>query len=305
MRFPSADGIAKAVGSIDPVFLNTPLRRSDAIDRLSGVNILFKDETDNPIRSFKGRGACTFVAGVNADRLVCGSAGNFGQGLAWAARATGTRLTVFAAETAVPGKVTAMRRLGAEVLLMGRDFDEAKEAAKAHAANIGVVYVEDGREVAIAEGAGTMALEIMRDGRDFDAVLVPLGNGALASGVGTWVRHSAPGTQVVAVAASGAAAMAHAVLNDRPPHDLGLSTIADGIAVRIPIPYAVDCVRAVTDRVLLVDDDRIRAAMALLREHLGIVVEPAGAAAFAAVLADPASWRGRRIAISLAGGNVE
>jgi len=306
MPYPTATAIAATRDMIDPVFLDTPMRRSAALDRSIGARVQFKDETATPIRSFKGRGACAFVAGlVRADHLVCGSAGNFGQGLAWAARRRALPLTVFAATGAAACKVAAMRGLGADVRLAGHDYDAAKQAAEAHARSTGRIYVEDGAARAIAEGAGSIGVELSRNADAFDHILLPLGNGALVSGVGAWFRHAAPGVRIVAVAAAGAPAMAEAVLTGVPAPGARADTIADGIAVRVPIPYAVECVRRVVDDVVLVDDHAIRAAMTLIAEHLGLVVEPAGAAGLAALIAQPDRWRGQKVMVPLCGGNVD
>ncbi|WP_052216281.1 threonine ammonia-lyase [Sphingomonas sp. ERG5] len=310
MEHPTSAGIIAALDTIDRVFLSTPLRRSPALDAVLGATLILKDETANPIRSFKGRGTSHFAARLAqearpAGGLVCGSAGNFGQGLAWAAGRHDLALTVYAAINAVTTKIDAMRRLGADVRLAGKDFDAAKEAAQACAQREGRLLVEDGADRWIAEGAGTLALEVTRNAGPIDAIIVPLGNGALASGVGTWIKHATPQTRVVAVAATGAPAMADAVLGRVSTGTHRADTIADGIAVRVPIPYAVDCVRAVVDDIVFVDDDAIRQAMDLLREHLDLIVEPAGAAGLAALIADPTRWRGQRVAVPLCGGNVD
>jgi threonine dehydratase len=306
MQYPSAAAIATVRDTIDPAFLDTPLRRAASLDRAIGVAVQFKDETATPIRSFKGRGACAFVAGLaRPDHLVCGSAGNFGQGLAWAARRRAMPLTVFAATGAAACKVAAMRDLGAEVVLAGHDYDAAKAMAEEHARRTGRLYVEDGAACSIAEGAGSIGVELSRDADAFDHILLPLGNGALVSGVGAWLRHAAPQVRIVAVAAAGAPAMAEAVLTGNPAAGARADTIADGIAVRVPIPYAVECVRRVVDDVVLADDHAIRTAMALISEHLGLVVEPAGAAGLAALIAEPGRWRGQKVMVPLCGGNVD
>ena len=307
MRYPDPGGIQAALDRIDPAFRGSPIRQSAALDRLFGAELWFKDETANPIRSFKGRGACNFMAGLLGDErpLVCGSAGNFGQGLAWAARLHGRRLTVFAAETAVRRKIQAMRDLGADVRLHGADFDAAKAEAIRFAEREGHRLVVDGDEVSIAEGAGTIALEAMEAVPGIDMVLAPLGNGALASGIGTWVRHAAPAARMLAVVAAGAPVMAHAIRGLPVTGREAADTVADGIAVRVPIPYAVDSLRRVLDGTIMVPDAAILRATDLLRDHLGLVVEPAGAAGLAALLSDPAAWGGRRILIPLCGGNVD
>lgn len=297
--------IAAAVDRIDPVFLKTPLRRSAEIDRRFGGQFLFKDETANPIRCFKGRGASNFVAGLAGQAgLVCASAGNFGQGMAWAARRRGFPITVFASVNAVVSKVEAMRRLGGTVILEGEDFDAAKAAAAAYAAAEALVFVEDGAHAAIAEGAGTLALEAIEEAGPIDALVMPLGNGALAAGVGAWAKHRRAETEVTGVCAEGAPAMGLSVRGGRIVTTASADTIADGIAVREPVPSAVDAVRAVMDDVVMVGDEDLRRAMAMLHDWLGLVVEPAGAAGLAAVIASPDRWRGRRTLIPLCGGNV-
>src|SRR5918992_5605205 len=154
--------IEEASRCIDPVFLGSPQYEAEALGDELGLRLVSKVETQNPIRSFKGRGTDYLLhrLGGEEGRLVCASAGNFGQGLAYAARKRGVPLTVFAAQSANPAKVESMRRLGAEVRLEGDDFDEAKAAARALAGPEGWRFVEDGREAEIAEGAGTIALEL-------------------------------------------------------------------------------------------------------------------------------------------------
>ncbi len=203
---PSAARIADACASIDPVFTGTPIVRQEAAEAILGCRLVAKVETLNPIRSFKGRGTSWFVHGVAThERLVTASAGNFGQGLAYAARARGMKVVVFAATTANPLKIEAMRRLGADVRLEGHDFDAAKAAARRYADGEGARLVVDGDDPAIAEGAGTIAAELTRAGAAPEIILVPLGNGALATGVGAWMKAESPRTRVVAVVAEKAA----------------------------------------------------------------------------------------------------
>jgi threonine dehydratase len=290
---------------IDPVFLRSPMLRGTALDRVVDADVVLKVETLNPIRSFKGRGTELLAAGlVDRPPLVCASAGNFGQGLARAARRRELPVIVFAAERANPLKVAAMRALGAEVRLEGADFDAAKEAARRYAERSGARYVEDGALPEIAEGAGTIALEITEAGVSPDVMLVPLGNGALVTGIGTWLRHAAPATRVVGVVAEGAPSMRLSFEQNRPVPTPAARTIADGIAVREPVPYALETMRGVVDQVVTVTDAEIVRAMRLVHEHLGVVVEPAGAAGLAALLAHPEDWRGALVATPLCGGNV-
>ncbi|AWM86031.1 threonine dehydratase [Microvirga sp. 17 mud 1-3] len=298
--------IAEARHQIPPVFRGSALRTSPDLDRHLGLSLWLKDETDNPIRSFKGRGTSLFVARdlSEGSTLVAASAGNFGQGLAYAAVRAGHRVIVFAAETASPLKIEAMRRLGAEVILHGPDLDAAKAEARAFAADKDFRFVEDGAEPAIAEGAGTIALEITEALPPLDAIFVPLGNGALATGMGSWLRHRSPQTRIVAVAAMGAPCMAHSFAASQPLETLSVNTIADGIAVRVPVPFAVTSMRDTVDEVVLVSDELILEAMRLVRRHLGRVVEPAGVAGLAGLIQKQQDYAGSRVASVLCGANL-
>lgn len=302
----SLQRIARAAREIDPVFRQSPQFRPESLGEALGVALTVKVETVNPIRSFKGRGADFFIRelGDASIPLVCASAGNFGQGLAYAARRVGQRLDVFASEVANPLKVERMRSFGATVRQVGRDFDAAKAAAKAYAAAQGAMYVEDGREVSISEGAGSIAVELTASPEPFDAVVVPLGNGALLGGVATWLRAHAPSARIVGVCASGAPSMEQSWRQHAVIETATADTIADGIAVRVPIAEAVDDLQGTVDDIVLVDDTITLEAMRLLFTHLGIVVEPAGAVGVAAIMADRARYAGQRVATILCGGNL-
>jgi threonine dehydratase len=302
----SVAGIEAAARSIDPVFLNTPQFESEPLSNELGMRLVLKVETVNPIRCFKGRGADWFVSRLppSSSRLVCASAGNFGQGLAYAARKRAFPLLVFAAETANPLKIWRMRQLGAEVRLFGHDFDAAKQEARRVAEETGAHFVEDGREPAVTEGAGTIAVELCRWPSRFDFALVPLGNGALLGGIAHWLKAHSPDTRVVGVCASGAPAMALSLRQHGLQSTDSVSTIADGIAVRVPVPEALVDLDGVVDEVLLVEDEALIQAMRLIFEHHGLIVEPAGVAGLAAAIAYRERFRDACVATPLCGGNV-
>ncbi|MUL40017.1 pyridoxal-phosphate dependent enzyme [Streptomonospora sp. PA3] len=279
----SLERIEAASREVDPVFCNTPQIFDDSLSRELGRETLLKVETLNPIRSFKGRGA-DYLLHATAERraLVCASAGNFGQALAYAGRGRGLPVHVFAAETANPLKIARMRELGARVVIGGADFDEAKQAAADYArGREDCVYVEDGRQPQIAEGAGTIGVEIAP--LELDAVVLPVGNGALISGVGRWLKERSSRTRVIGVCPAGAPAMAHSWRSGMPVSTERVETAADGLAVRVPVPEAVEWMRAVVDDVVLVDDKELFAALRLLRDTVGLVVEPSAAAGVAAI----------------------
>ena len=282
----SLEAIERAARDIDPVFRNTAQFEADALGRRLGARLVLKVETVNPIRSFKGRGTDFYLrtAAPGRQQLVTASAGNFGQGLAFAARSRGIALDVYAAESANPRKVARMRELGATVHLAGRDFDDAKAHAREHALREGATFVEDGREPAITEGAGSIAVELCTWPEPIDVAVIPLGNGALLGGMGTWIRHMSPQTRIVAVCAAGAPAMRDSLRAGRAIESKSVNTIADGIAVRVPVPESLDYLPPLIDEIVLVSDESIRQAMAFLTEETGLIGEPAGVAGIAALI---------------------
>lgn len=300
----SLDRIREAAEVIDPVFLDSPQFVAESLGRDLGLRLLVKVETLNPIRSFKGRGTEFFTASLEGKpHLTCATAGNFGQGMAWSARKRGMPITIFTGTTANPLKVARMRALGAEVRQIGRDVEESHEAAREFAAAEGARLVEDGREPAIAEGAGTIGMELLRWPEPVEAVVVPLGDGALLAGMARWMKAHSPRTQMVGVCARGAPAMERSWRSGRAAETSDCDTIADGIAVRSPWPEAVADLTGVVDDVVLVEDSQIVAAIRLAHAELGVVLEPAGAAALAAVLTYPERFRGRLASVVLSGGN--
>ena len=298
--------IEEAARAIDPVFLRSPQYRAEALDEALGCRLVVKVETANPIRSFKGRGADWLVRSSVGpeERLVCASAGNFGQAMAYACRARGIALTVFASVHASPLKVARMRALGADVRQEGDDFDAAKAVAGAHAAASGARMVVDSLDVATAEGAGTIGLELLAWPEPLDAIVVPLGNGAMLAGIARYVKDHAPTTRIVAVCAERAPAMARSFDEGRIVETATADTIADGIAVRVPVPEAVADMAGVVDEVLLVSEDALVEAMRLAHRGLGLVLEPAGATGLAAIQAAPGRFAGQLVATVLCGSNL-
>jgi threonine dehydratase len=291
------DAIRAVHATIHPAFTHSPQYVHDGLSARLGVPLIVKVETVNPIRSFKGRGTWVVIdalvreAALRDDRpVVCASAGNFGQGIAFAAGRAGVRSVVFAATTANPGKIARMRALGADVHEVGEDFDAAVAAAREHAAATGAVMLVDGDDARIAAGAATMAVELT-DAAEAGAlpspavVSVPVGNGALINGIGSWMRAAAPDCRVVGVQAEGAPAM---TLSWRAGHAVDtaqVTTYADGIAARVSIPFAVELMAGRVDDMVLVSEAALHEAQAELTSALGITVEGAAAASWAALLA--------------------
>jgi threonine dehydratase len=288
-----------AHAAIDPAFTNSPQYVHGGLSRRLGVPVIVKVETVNPIRSFKGRGTWVVVHGlagegrITRDRPVaCVSAGNFGQGIAYAARALGVPAIVFVSRNANPRKVERMRALGADVVSVGETFDHARAASEEYSREHPVELVVDGGDQRIACGAGTLALEVT----DAAAIgrlpapataIIPVGNGALINGVASWLRATLAACRVIGVQAEAAPAMAQSFYAGRPIDTYTADTYADGIAARVAIPSAVALMAGRVDEMRLVSESALREAQSELTQELGITVEGAAAATWAGALAGP------------------
>lgn len=310
----SAEAIRSAHRRIPSAFRDSPQFVCEPLSEAVGVPVVVKLETPNPIGSFKGRGTWLAVAELLAagrvgerQGLVVASAGNFGQGVAYAGRAMRVPVVVFAATTANPVKIAAMRRLGADVRTVGEDFDAARIAAADHATTSGWHLLVDGEDPWISIGAGTIALEVT-DGvanGDLPALerfYVPVGNGALIAGIGTWLRAAAPETRIIGVQASAAPAMTLSWRARRPIETPRADTIADGIAARVPVPEALALMIEVVDEMLLVDEEQIVAATRELSAAMPSTIEPAAGAGWAAIRA--VAGQHGPIGLLVTGGNV-
>jgi threonine dehydratase len=295
---------AAAIRALHPtiprVFRDTPQFVHDGLSARAGSAVVVKVETVNPIGAFKGRGTWTGLAELirrgeaAADRpVIAASTGNFGQGIAYAARAAGVPAIVYADERANPLKLDRIRSFGATVVQVGRDFDEARDACEAHARRDGLTFLLDGDEPAIAAGAGTLAVELT-DGVERGELpalanaYIPVGNGALIIGVGSWLRAAAPGCRIVGVQSDAAPSMVLSWRAGRPIETPTAATAAEGIAAtRVPVPRAVALLDGRVDEMVLVEEAALDDARRLLQRSLGITAEHSAAASWLGLLADP------------------
>jgi threonine dehydratase len=298
---------------IDPIFLDTPLYRCEALEPDLGCTVSIKLETANPVRSFKARGT-EVVASLLADNgsraVVCASAGNLGQALAWSGRSRGLDVTVVASRFAPAAKLDRIRALDARLELVDGDFDMARERAAAVARYDGIRLVEDSLDIETCEGAATIGLELAgaelaSTGPSFDAVLIALGGGALATGVGHVVKALAPEVEVICIQPLGAPAMTRSWRQRRVVTTDSTSTIADGVAGRRPIQAVLDDLLLVADDAVLVQEASIIAGMRMLLDHAGLVVEPSAALGIAAILEDRDRFSGRHVVTIVCGSNVD
>lgn len=305
VRRVSLQRIEHAARVIDPVFLHSPQLVCETLGNALGVCMALKIETLNPIRSFKGRGADLLVSGAAAGvPLMCASAGNFGQAMAYACRRHGLPLTVYASTQASSLKVERMRALGAAVIQHGLDFDDAKAHARGVAQASGIRFVEDSLDIETVEGAGTIGLEWLALPEPLDTLLVPLGNGAMFNGIASVMKARKPATRMIAVQAAEAPAMIRSWRAGRVIQHAQARTIADGVAVRCPVPQALDDMRGLVDDAILVREQTIIDAMRLIHRHAGVVAEPSGALGVAAVLEQPHAFQNQRVGTIICGGNL-
>jgi threonine dehydratase len=302
------DRVRAARRVIDPIFLDTPLYRCDALGRELGCAVSIKLETANPVRSFKARGTelvTSMLSEQGRAAAVCASAGNLGWALGWSGRRRGLDVTVVASRWAPAAKLDRIRELGTSLELVDGDFEMARERAASIARRNGVRLVEDSLDIETCEGAATIGLELAGRTPTVDAVLIALGGGAMATGVGYVLKSLAPEVEVICVQPVGAPAMTRSWHQRRVVTTESTDTIADGVAGRYPIPAVLDDLLAVADDALLVHEASIIAGMRMLLERAGLVVEPSAALGVAAILENPDRFAGRHVATIICGGNVD
>jgi threonine dehydratase len=277
----------------------TPVSTSETLSRLARRPVSLKAENLQRTGSFKIRGAVNRIATLGeAEReagVVTASAGNHGQAVALAAREAGVRATVFMPEEAPMAKVDATRRYGAEVVLTGEGYDEA-QAAVAERVEAGATLVHAFEDEVVVAGQGTLGLELAEQIEDLETVVVPIGGGGLASGIAIALNELRPETKIVGVQAASCAPFSGAAPVGR--------TIADGIAVKVPGELTRSILDDRLDGLVTVSDDEIAQAIVLLLERVKLVVEGAGAAPVAALLAGKVAGSGRACAV-LSGGNID
>ena len=302
------DAVIAARGTIAGRLHHTPLVSSRTLSERIGAPLYLKLECWQKTGSFKPRGVLAKIAALTpAERergLVTVSAGNHAQALAWAAGVEGLRCTVVMPATASPSKLAAAEGYGASILLEPTAF-AGFVRARALADEAGYTFVPPFDDPAIVAGQGTVGLEILDDLPDAGSVVVPIGGGGLIAGVALAIKSRNPGVRIVGVEPEGAAAMCHSRDAGRAMHLDDVHTIADGLAAPFAgeLPFAL--VQQYVDDLVVVADDEIRAAMALILERCKVLAEPAGAAALAALLSGAAEIRPDAPVVAVvSGGNV-
>ena len=302
------DDIRAAAARIDGQVARTPFLHSATLSHLTGAEIWLKFENLQFTASFKQRGALNRLLGLSADERARGviavSAGNHAQGIAFHAGQLGIPATIVMPLSTPAIKANRTREFGAEVILTGRDFAEATGAIPALVAERGLTFIHPYDDDAVIAGQGTVGLEMLAEVPDLETLVVAIGGGGLISGVATAARALKPGIELVGVQSERFPGMARHFGHWPHPAEPGAS-IAEGIAVVEPGTRTRDYVGPLVDRIEVVTEAAIETAIALLLQIEKTLVEGAGAAGLAAVLANPAAYSGRKVGLILCGGNID
>ena len=299
--------IQRAAAVIKGRVANTACNRSQTLSEMLGCEIWLKFENLQFTGAYKERGALNKLASLTeAERragVIAMSAGNHAQGVAYHARRMGIPATIVMPAGTPAVKIENTKRLGAEVLLHGATFDEAAAFAREHGAKRGLTFIHPFDDPLVIAGQGTIGLEMLDAVPDLDCLVVPIGGGGLISGIGTAVKTLKPEIRLIGVQSDLYPSMYNLV---KEAHlKVGGDTLAEGIAVRTPGALTAEIVRRVVDDIVLVKESDLERAVAVLIAIEKTVVEGAGAAGLAAIMADPGRFRGRKVGLVLCGGNID
>jgi threonine dehydratase len=309
MLVPTFADIVAARAFITPYLPKTPLVRVDKISKALDCDYYAKLESLQPVGAFKVRGGVNLVGTLTDEQkqngLVSASTGNHGQSIAFGGRLFNTRVVIYApAENVNESKIQAIRDLGAEVRLEGRDFDEARLACEMAAAKEGLRYVHSANEQKLIAGVGTIGLEIFEDLPDVDVIIAPAGGGSCAAGNCIVANELQPKVRVVAVQSEAAPAMWHAWRNRNLEPFPTMNTEHEGLATRVPFEMTNKILWELLSDFVLVSDDEINEGVGLLARDAKLVAEGAGAASLAAAIKLRDQLSGKKVVGVLSGGNI-
>ncbi len=302
--------IEKAAQRLHGVAHRTPFSYAPILSELSGYEVYLKKENLQRTGAFKLRGAfnkiATLVEEGKKGGVVAASAGNHAQGVAFSAKYFQIDASIVMPESTPLTKVQGVKELGAEVILHGANYDEAYAYAVNYAEEHQKDFVHPFTDDEVMAGQGTVATEMLEEQRDLDAIVVPVGGGGLISGMGVATKVINPNVKLIGVASEGASAMKNSFDHGQAESTESVRTIADGIAVRDASPITLEHILKTVDRIELVCEDEIAAAVLFLLEKQKLLVEGAGAVGVAALLHDRLNLsKGSKIGIVLSGGNID
>ncbi|MGD9099960.1 MAG: threonine/serine dehydratase [Anaerolineae bacterium] len=307
MRLPTFQDVLLARRTIAPHLRPTPLYFYWGLSELVGAEVWVKHENHQPVGAFKVRGGVNLVAHMDDEErargVISASTGNHGQSIAYAARLFGVRAIIGMPQGSNPGKIAAIRNLGAEIHFHGRDFDEARLYVEELAEREGLRYVSSGDEPRLIAGVGTYALEIIEALPDVAAIVVPVGGGSGAAGVCTVVKSVNPDIRVIGVQAEKAPS-AYLSWKEERRVEAKMETFAEGLATRAPFDLPQAVLRRHLDDFVLVGEAELREAVLLMLTHTHNLAEGAGAAALAGALKLKEGLAGAKVALVQSGGNL-
>ncbi|MFP4064676.1 MAG: threonine ammonia-lyase [Bacteroidales bacterium] len=307
-KLPDYSDIIKAQRRLKGIVKVTPLEHSKSFSAMAGANVFMKLENLQSTGSFKVRGAYNKIINLPKSELqkgvVCASAGNHAQGVAFAAKLVGIKARIFMPVFTPPLKVIATRSYGGEVVLEGETFDDAFAAAMKYQEKSGAAFVHPFDDPYIIAGQGTIGLELFQSMDSIEDVLVPVGGGGMIAGIAIALKEMNPDIRIIGVEASGAQSMKNSLKSGKPEKLTTMQTIADGIAVKTPGNLTYEATKNYVDELLVVNDAEIAHTAYLLLQRAKILAEPAGVAAMAAVLHKKADLSGRNVVPVISGGNI-
>lgn len=306
-QVPTLADVLEARRRIAPHLRPTPLYGYPGLDELLGAHVFVKHENHQPVGAFKVRGGVNLISRLSVEErergVIAASTGNHGQSIAYAAQIFGVPATICVPEAANPVKVASMRALGAELVVHGRDYDEAREHCERLAEERGYRYVHSGNEPLLIAGVATQTLEILEEQPQVDVIIVPIGGGSGAAGTCIVANAVSQTVRVIGVQSEAAPAafrswQEHRLVEDR------METFAEGLATRTAFELPQRILWQRLDDFVLVSDEEIRAAQALMIEATRNLVEAAGAAPLAAALRLREQLASKRVALIASGGNA-
>jgi threonine dehydratase len=308
MRTPTLRDVFAARKIVNRYLPPTPLIHSERLSELLGCTLFLKCENMQPVGAFKIRGGINLLhhlpPDVRARGVVASSTGNHGQSIAYAARLFGIRAVIYMPEQANPVKVESMRRLGAEIVFEGEDFDACRVASEARAERDGLYYIHSANEARLIEGVGTYTLEIMEAQPDLDVIIVPIGAGSGACGAVIAGKGINPSLKVLGVQATGAPVVHDSWKAGQLLAYDAMNTFAEGLATRVAFELPVRILCEGIDDIVLVSDAEMRSALVTLLASHRMLAEGAGAAALAAARNLAETLRGKKVAVVVSGGNL-
>ena len=307
LKEPNFTDVLEAAKRIRPHLQPTPLRRYPSLDRLIGAEVYVKHENHNPTGAFKVRGGINLISQLSEDErqrgVIAASTGNHGQSVAYAARLFGVSAIIVAPENANPVKVESMQDLGAEVVLTGDRYDDARRNAERMAQEHGYRYIHSGDEPLLIAGVGTHTLEVLKEQPQIETIIVPIGGGSGAAGACVAAKAINPHIEVIGVQSEQAPAAYNSWKSGR-PSEAPNKTRAEGLATATSFELPQRIMRRLLDDFVLVSDDDLDAATMVMIEKTRNLVEAAGAAALAGALRLKDRIRDRKVALICSGGNI-